>query len=823
MKKILTAITSAVLCMAMLFIAPTQVIASAAESNAKKYISEVKVGMGVTSDEASKELLAEGYTILANDQGEYANLNEGAGAKSPLKQGPNQKIVYLGYKTTDNAKDAVTDLAVMNMRGGYSFEDYETLMNNHMNTRIKPFVDRFIATLNEYRENLKKPQDSANYKRANYYKTLLNKLTDDDTGNRPLGDLLVNQTKYEMGDEAYNKLSDTEKKNHCDILTLLMQGNGQAVQLMETELTKAADSSDTTWLDRFVQTDLNSLSKEIKDENPTLTPTEINKELDKKYNDAAKKIRDKWSAFNEVLLNYDDANDRADELLDEMEEEADKKEVKLSDNPTKEEVTEVAAEAYNSQGAMIKAGRSAEDIAAHDFLEVNKYGKGTLLEFFQKNAAEFSSEKNIRNLYPMVDALSDGQLAGLDFLSIKDLMMIAISIDGGFDDVDSSKMESASIFQDVNREIYEKGGVALTNEALRAKAAAQQTETTFELSKLGCVLWGCTAFAGMAAAGSLIIGSSIKPTTSVTRTVNKIVEQRMQQLQNSLTNAQNDYLRFEQMLQNDPGNSVTQHMLDMREQGIKSSIKNIENYSNTKEYQNAMKEVVSKSNISRYIAAGFTIAMAFLAGYSIYTTITEMMEYYKVDFSPIPKYIVEQADITEDQTINGKKQTVMIQNQTAYYKVVTCNRTDGGGTNVEKKNHEILKDCADLNGDVGKQWLALYSVKYKNGTPILADSLKVKLGDGPAPEGYDTGIHMFGETAAQNLTTTKGDICYNDPNEGTYVFFKRDVVSADTQTAGSVFSGGSLVLGAVIGLAAGCLITFVITRIVGKKKKEKAE
>ena len=196
------------------------------------------------------------------------------------------------------------------------------------------------------------------------------------------------------------------------------------------------------------------------------------------------------------------------------------------------------------------------------------------------------------------------------------------------------------------------------------------------------------------------------------------------------------------------------------------------------------------------------------------------MAYYKVDFAPIPKYIVEQADITEDQTINGKKQTVMIKNQTAYYKVVTCNRTDGGGSEVEKKNHEILKDRADLNGDVGQQWLALYSVKYNKGTPILADSLKVKLGDGPAPEGYETGIHMFGETTAQNLTTTKGDICYNDPNDGTYVFFKRDTVSADSNTAtGSVFSGGSLALGLIIGLAAGCLITFIITRIVGRKKK----
>ncbi len=43
MKKFLTVITSALLSVTMLVLAPTQVIASAAEAE-KKYISEVKVG-----------------------------------------------------------------------------------------------------------------------------------------------------------------------------------------------------------------------------------------------------------------------------------------------------------------------------------------------------------------------------------------------------------------------------------------------------------------------------------------------------------------------------------------------------------------------------------------------------------------------------------------------------------------------------------------------------------------------------------------------------------------------------------------------------------
>ena len=382
MKKLLTAITSAVLCMTMLILAPTQVVASAADNTEQKYISEVKIGMGVTSDQASKELLDEGYTILKDDNGNYADLNKDAGAASPLKEGPNQKIVYLGYKTTSEAGNAITDLAVMNMDGGYSFEDYEKLMQSHLDTQIKPFVDRFIATLKEYRENLQKPQDSANYKRANYYKALLNKLTDDDTGGKPLGDLLVNQTKYEMGDAAYNALSDEEKKNHCDILTLLMQGNGQAILLMETELTKSADSSNSTWIDRFKETSLEKLTNKVKNENPNMTPSEINKELDKLYNDDAKKILEKWEAFNEILINYDNAGENIKKAVEGNT--ADKS-IDINENSTDSEIQEAATKASDTQTKAVTGGLAAEEIAAHDYLETVEYGDGTMLEFFERD------------------------------------------------------------------------------------------------------------------------------------------------------------------------------------------------------------------------------------------------------------------------------------------------------------------------------------------------------------------------------------------------------------------------------------------------------
>ena len=807
--------TSALLSMTMLILSPMQIVASAAENEQNKYISEVKVGMGETSEQASKELLAEGYTILKDDSGNYADLNKDAGSKSSLKEGPRQKIVYLGYKTTSDANDAITDLAVMNMNGGYSFEDYEKLMQNHMDTQIKPFVDRFIATLKEYRENLKKPQDSANYKRANYYKTLLNKLTDDDTGGKPLGDLLVNQTKYEMGDGAYNRLSAEEKKNHCDILTLLMQGNGQAVLLIETLLTKASDSTNSTWLDRFQATSLEKLTETVKNENPNMTPSELNAELDKRYGDDAKRILNKWDAFNEILLNYDIAVKEADEVIKKDSEDKDQ-EIKLDDNSSDKEIEEAALQTYSKGADMVKSGRVAENMVAHDYLQATEYGDGTMLEFFERDRSEFDDTENIRELYPIVDSLTGGQLAGLDFLSIKDMVTMAVTDETGYNEVNVEDVQTASVYQDVNREIYERGGVALTDAALRAKATSQEAVPAFELSTLGSVMWSLTAVSGAAVIGTAVLGKFKEK--KVTDILDPIIKAKYRTLRDTAKNTQANFTTaFKDWCNETKVSEFT--MGDVKElQKIRDVARdNLKAFKASKEYNQSLGEYTVKSDACSYLAAGFTLLTAVFAAISIYTTVTEMKAYYKVSFVPIPKYIVDRADIT---AVNERGETVMIKNQTAYYKAVLCNRT-AGSSNVEKKNYEVLKDRNDLNGDVGTQWLSLYSVKYENGMPILADSLKFKMGSGDIPDGYTTGIHRFGEKNAFNLTSRL--YCYNDPNDGTYVYFKNDTATVkNLTTSGSTFSGGVLAIGTVAGVLFGGAVTYLIMMLINKRKKYKA-
>ena len=797
MKKILMILTALVLCVTMAALAPAQVMAAA---NGTLYVSDIKVGMGETSEEAAKELLEEGYTILT-ENGEYADLNEDAGTNSGMKSGPTDKIVYIGYKTTTNPKEAITDLAVMNMNGGYSVEEYNILMEKHMEGEIKPFVDRFIDALNEYRENYNKPAETLNHKRADYYRQMLNKLTDDDTGDQPLGDLLLNKTKYELGDDAYNALSDAEKKTHADILTLLMQGHGRAILLLETLITKATDSADDTWLDRFLQTSADELKAQIKKDNPNLTTdADVTAELDKTYNDTAKKILDKWDAFRETIEQHDDtANELDNQEPIDSEGILEKAEKLDPDNLTTEGVDTVI-ETAEASAEVTTAVMKGEQAAVIEFLDVTETEDGTLLEFFDRDRSELSGE-NIRELYPIAAALSPGQIAGLDFLSITDLFSMAITNETGFDEAEVPECDAASVYQDVDRAIYEPGGVALTNKALRDNARALDDDSDFMLSPLGFVCWGVTAATSAAA----IVSFALRPgyLTKLTEWTAK-AETALQQANTYGT-------RYIETLMQDSvlSDSSAQYWFTRQNQKLA-------------DYVDAMDEVAeytTKSNLTKYLAVGFAVVAALLAAYSIYTTVSEMLDYYKVTFIPIPKYMVEETDITE--TVNGK--TIMKKNETAYYKVAQCNRKEGS-SDVEKENFSILGTSNDLNGDVGKQWLALYYVKYNEGRPILADSFKVIKGDSNLPNGYETGIHRFGEGAAFNLTHTY--YCYNDKPNGTFVYFKNDgqtvnqLLGFEPSASGSLFSGGSLAIGVGVGLILGGGLVALFMSAKSRRKKE---
>jgi hypothetical protein len=126
-----------------------------------------------------------------------------------------------------------------------------------------------------------------------------------------------------------------------------------------------------------------------------------------------------------------------------------------------------------------------------------------------------------------------------------------------------------------------------------------------------------------------------------------------------------------------------------------------------------------------------------------------------------------------------------------------------------------MLDYADLNGDVGKEWLALYTASRVGQGPILADSLRVVVGTSSVPDGYADGIHAFGSGSAANLTDER--YCYNDDAGGVYAYFRRDIAAAPA--AASAFSGGSTALVGGVCLAAGAAAGAGATALAYRRRK----
>ena len=703
-----------------------------------EYISEVKVFYDNAS--AAQE---EGYTVLSDDKGKPVDLNQGAGGGLGSK---GDRAVFLGYKTTKNADDAITDLALMNMKGGYSVAEYDALMETQLKSQIIPFVERFRTVIDEYRQNYNGSGD--NKQRADYIHGMLNKLTDDDCGGRGLGDLLLNKTKYEMGDDAYNALSDSEKENHADILTIIAQANGQATLLMESLLTRAADTSDDTWIDRLVSMTYDDMVDET-----GLAPTDAQRELSRIYNDDANVILDMWSDLKADLEKYDEARAFVDSYDEKTVKDACDGIEALGRDTEPEKNEKAADELLKAQEEEIKYLEYAEIVGLYEYLEETEYNGSTLLDFFSADSEEIEDDINI--LYPIVASLSPGQRAGLEFVSLKELIAIAATDAENYSEADIDSIEATSVYEGVDRTIYEKGGVALTSDALRTDAMNKANE---EKSKM----FGSLSIAFMALTGVAAVGFIA---STVVFAAAKI------------------YL-------------------------AKEGFASLRIVSETRTFlPRYLSGTYKVSRISGKMMAGFSVAMVVIAGITTYLAWRDMQAYYKVDFTPIPHYMVDEKDIIG---YNKKGEKIVLKNQSAYYKAAESNAKAG-----DFKFSEI-GNLADMNGCVGKQWMALYVNKNELMNPILASSLKAVVGSSEIPSGYTKGIHMFGSDAAFNLNSNLYD--WNNSAKSVFVYFKTDDGAA--AAAGSNFSGGALALTGGAGLAAGA-VAVALGITAARRKKEK--
>ena len=902
----------------MILLLPAQKIAAAEEEQETLYIKEIMLGYGKNADEAAKSLV--GYEILKNGEN-YANLNEGSGKNT---------VVLLGYKTTANRDEAITDIAAMNMKGGYSFAEYEKLLEQYRDSQILPFVNRFMVTVKEYRDNYNGTNEN-NKLKALYVHDMLNMYVDDDSG-MGLGDLFLKTTAEELGLDKYNALSDKDKKKYGCLTTILMQGQASTILFIEQMLTMAADTSDTTWLQRFQKITPDSLLESYMKDGAG--ETDAMKALARDYENSARLLADKWLHFRNALLDYENslnaedggtvvdksdadilANSSDAEEEEEEEESEESADVTLDENSLAQLTLDTMYVEGAAANAAIDSTSNVKTAFIYNYLKAMEYNGKTMYDFFTQSYEDINKD-NFFALYPLAASLTDGQTAGMEFLTLEQLVAVGSTDNDSYKNTLEAEKEilknkeTVSVYAGVNRELY-SDKVALTDKAMRDNAANAVQED----DKMGSIVTRAIVLGTLSA---LLIVPTVLSINAAMQSfedlhsvyyhevrLNETAEQSLAYLKEySLANRNEmeryyEATRMKKLVKEFGKEKFYENVTDSegvtklkRTERLWNEFKKTEQYKairgdydkivlksttvqatengtdivvtfrsgETKTFQMPFRSEfanadgsVTKADITKIIdeietkkmlkeapavgtkwgaALKTTVATAFsllflgLTMYDIYITVNDLDKYYNADMTLVPKYIVDRTDLTMVDE-NGK--TIIIRNEEAYYQAIGSNRAE------DHKFYGTMNNYGDVNAAEGKQWLVLYTNNNTAvHTPVLADSLKVVTGRSEPPEGYTTGIHMFGDTVAVNMTNSR--YTYDDKLKGIYVYYKHaPALSTSTGTGtqtndsgeapvtSSAIGAGSLAVAGICGLAAGFVLGLCIMLLIKKKKVTEKE
>ena len=739
MKKVFSALISVVL--AVTLCVTTCTSAFAASFSGKKYVKEMIISYGNTEEKAKNWLTNSGYEVL-----DY-NLNEGADSTFSTK-----KAVYIGYKTTDNADEAITDMKLMNMKGGYSVQDYQMLLDEQK-SNIRAFFNNFKVAVKEYRENY-----NANQERAIAAHDLLNMMYDDDT-KQNLGDLLLSKTKEEYTDEEYNALSDDEKAKVGDMTTILMQANGNAVLAMEQVIALATDDSDTLWLTRYQ--DAKTYDDMIDDalNNDDLTLKQATKQLAAEYDNDAKKIAEALVQYKSYLENYTNTDITLYSTEDEI------------------EAYQKAHEDFDysvwfTAGTQYELTKSLEndEVSLYDLIYSDKYDV--------ENADRYM-------LYPLVSVLSDGQRACLDFLPMQQLMSIGLNNDetvkSAMDKIGKavSKEEGTySVYEGIDRSFFD-GDVALTGEAYTLQNSSGKNPTdkwTDNISTLSLIFYCAFGVSALATLATFSVSGYYSHLSKNLKDASKdLFDKGDLKLKDSY-----------ELIEGEKAEALEKEAYDLQYKSYQAKT--------SSQSAAAMSKVLFTAGI---IISCVTIVLMFVSLWRVYE---DVKAYYNTEFTAIPSHMVNQG-------VNENDEKVF-----TYYSAVKCNRVEQG---MVTDNNKLLNDFGDLNGDVGRQWVALYTTKDKAAGDPITTNFVVQYKNTDIPDDRSP-LSIFCESVAQNLTNEKSGYTYADSMGGIYLFYGMD----ENAFAGSAISTGIYALIGGVTTVVVAVASFFVGRSVERKSRK---
>ncbi len=357
--RYLTAIIALILTLTLVALAPL----NTAAATVGKYVSELYIAYGKDEADAEAVLTSKGFLPIKG------NLNDNCDA-----------YVMMGYKTTDDIRESITDIAVMNMDGSFNTTEYTEVLRQRK-TQVADLLEGFMATIMEYRANYRDGKA-----KATAVHDLLNKLTDDDSG-MGLGDLFNSKTFQDKAGVAKSVTAENTEKLP-DLLTILMQGNSSYIHIIESLLAVSADTNDNTWVDRFAEKDYDDMLDELEDTRPDLnTVSKQTQYLDAEYGDIVGGLAESVAALRLELLDFEATGIVVAESIDYD---------KLEDNLEKEEADneEQQAEVVTDEIKLLQMCMIYDALKNY---EGGYFAKGDLLDFFLQEVDEEDTER----YYPM--------------------------------------------------------------------------------------------------------------------------------------------------------------------------------------------------------------------------------------------------------------------------------------------------------------------------------------------------------------------------------------------------------------------------------------
>ncbi len=766
-----------------------------------KYVKEVFIAYGKDEDEAKEWLEENGWEPVEGDFN--------AGKLSYWDDNDGERVVaVMGIKRTDDKKDAVRDMAVMNMLGGYSVPQYDELLKQKK-TEINEFINTFKVVLEEYRINYAGGGSEFGATRAKLADELLNTFYD---GN-PKDPCAANDTGGKMGVLLREKSRQEGNPKGVDLEQIVLESSGSALLAIEVLLTLAADTGKESWLERASGLTGDEMAENLpkyvpEAEGQDVAESAVYQFLEQHFGDTASLLAEGWEEIHDEMDWFEQYCNEHDLWQGEEE----------SDEDFAARIDEYLAELRNSEDEelLLEADRFERTSCLYYGLYKIAYEGGwgeTLGDFFNPADKEWNYPEE-QYFLPLAAALSDGQRAGLEFVSAETLILLGLNSEQTFTQIKSElkkiigKDTEFDVYTGVKREAF-RGRAAITNEALMEQNAGRGMAFDEIWDNTGTVAISCYAGAivGLVSVtiGSWMAAAGVRPYT----------ELEIANLQAEFANAS---ARLDEYV-NGAG-----YAFDETHQALSNAV------TRAQERLTHAQQGGTLTTATGYAGRVFIgIGGVLMLGAAV-VKIVQLVKYYNRDMLPIPRMMVDESDIVtyltdeEGNPIldeNGKQKKNIDFNTYEYYTAVQCNRpvrpeSDGWQDGVkEYKNHNCF-DIADLNCDVGQEWLALYTVKSANkGKPILADTLTLLYGKGVhKPKNCSKALHLFTYDNAVDLGDTAW--AFNNKKGGVYFFWGEEKDALPPIEAAS-FSSGQFALGCVGGLLLGILGSWLV---LTKKRRE---